>query len=201
MPTLAQLMRAHSQQAVINEAAYIVERGMELFDAKRRMTGEHVALFAEQIADDFPHESLADLNVFMRGAAMSKYDGGEYYSSVDLPRLTSWWRKYLAEKADTIEEAATREGHLEEQRSRDMVANIPGLGVAVRAFTMEARERRIAEEKAVRMNRLKEQLPKMVDQELRDLWPVYPSADERSLIIAEAERRGLVQRALAKAAE
>ncbi len=92
-------MRVHDEQSIINEAAFIVSRGMELFDAKRRMSDEHVGLFAAQIAEDFKHESLADLNVFMRGASMSKYDGGEFYSSIDMPRLNKWWRQYLDEKA------------------------------------------------------------------------------------------------------
>ena len=192
-PTMAQLTRSIGSEAVMLNVAAIVEVGMQGFGAQRRMPAGQIAMFAEEIADGYPHETLADINVFMRGCAMGKYDDGEFYNSVDIPRLSKWWSKYLASKAEVWEIERKREEVVHDQGLRDLIGGMGGLKDAVKAFTMEERERKKAEDKIARMKQLERHLPQMSDDELRDSWPLYPSSEERSMILQEANRRGLVQ--------
>ena len=94
-PTLRQLAVHNSEDEVVAEAVVIMDRAMELFAAGRRPPAAHVTEFVWQLMTDFPHESLADINVFAKGCAMSKYDEGEFYASVDVARLSKWWTKFM----------------------------------------------------------------------------------------------------------
>ena len=191
-PTMRQLGRENGDEAVMVEATAILETGFQMFDPKRRMPPQQVTFFAEDMVERYPHESLADLNVFMRGCILSKYDQGEFYSSVDIPRLHRWWKTYLEEKAAALEETVVREDHFGEQAAKEAIAAIPGLGAAVQRFSLEGKAKAIAEGKIARMTKLKTDVEKMGDQELRDMWHVYPTAEERSVILQEAIKRGLL---------
>lgn len=189
---MRQLARHFGDEVVVSvQVAAVVGQGMQYFAPNRRMGQEQVALWAEEVAAQFPHESLADINVFMRAAAMSKYDDGEFYSNVDIPRLNKWWAKYLDEKAGQMEITADRQEHELEQGIKKMIANVPGLSKAVGSFTIQERERQQAEREMARLRTLQNHIPRMSEQELRDAWPLYPGAAERALINAEAARRGL----------
>ena len=192
------LAKANSEEAVIAEAVVIIERGMELFDPKRRLSPTQQTYFAEVVATRYPNESLADINVFIYNCSESKYDGGEFYSAIDVPRIMKWWTKYLEEKVVAMEVQGNRWEHEQEQMAKGMIENIPGLGKAVRNFTIESREKAAEESKLARRKKLEAHIPKMTDDELRDAYKLYPSAEERSIIMREADRRGLVAKALEK---
>ena len=130
---------------------------------------------------------------------MSKYENGEFYNSVDVPRLNKWWKRYLEEKAAEREVIGERAEHEQEQMAKGMIANIPGLKQAVREFTIDARLKASEDGAIARMRKLEEHIPMMSDDELRDAYKLYTTAQERSLILREADKRGLVDKALAKA--
>lgn len=200
-PTLKQLALhlEGGQDEVINEVAFIIDEGMKAFAPNRRMEVAQVAIFSREIARIYPHESLADINAFMNGAAMSKYDDGEYYASVDIPRLSKWWRAYLAEKAEARENA---ERDLRNQRHREaeaVIGSIPGLAEAVAASVLSHKEQAHENSRMVRLLRLKERFKIMTDQDLRDAWPKYKDADTRSVILGEAQSRGLLDASLSAA--
>jgi len=175
-------------QPVIIQAAAIIEKGMEYFGA-RRMTIAQVSIFAEEIATQFRHETLADLNVFLRKSAMSTYDGGEFYSTVDIPRLSKWWTLYLGDKADERE-------RVERQRAKTLTAGtltaissnkmIEGLNQIITNRNADQNERSTI----ARREKLLGHIPQMSDDELREAWRLYPN--ERSYIQAAAARRGLL---------
>ena len=98
-PTMAMVVREHGAGAVGVAMSAIMQAGMEYFAPGRRMSAGQMMLFAEDLLDRYKHESLADVALFMRNCALSKYDDGEFYNAVDVPRLNKWWKRYLEEKA------------------------------------------------------------------------------------------------------
>lgn len=191
-PTMAMVVREHGAGAVGVAMSAIMQAGMEYFAHGRRMSAGQMMLFAEDLLDRYKHESLADVALFMRNCALSKYDDGEFYNSVDVPRLNKWWKRYLEEKAAERELIGERWEHEQEQMAKGMIANIPGLKQAVREFTIDARLKAAEEGAIERMRRLEEQLPKMSVDELRDAYRLHTGAKERSAIIRDAQRRGLL---------
>lgn len=198
-PTMAMVVREHGAGAVGVAMSAIMQAGMEYFAPGRRMSAGQMMLFAEDLLDRYKHESLADVALFMRNCALSKYDDGEFYNSVDVPRLNKWWKRYLEEKAAEREVIGERAEHEQEQMAKGMIANIPGLKQAVREFTIDARLKASEDGAIARMRKLEEHIPMMSDDELRDAYKLYTTAQERSLILREADKRGLVDKALAKA--
>lgn len=182
-------------------AMAIIEKGMAYFATNRRLSSEHVALFSEEVVDQFMHESLADLNVFMRKAAMGGYGDGETFGALDLPRLGSWWREYLGEKADERE-------RIERQRTKQLaadtikgLASIPGILPMLQKIGDDRKEEREQTSLMNRILRLQHTVPEMTDEQLRDAYVFYRTADERKIIMIEADKRGLVKVAMDKALE
>ena len=99
-PTLNQLVNHAGHFAVVAEVAVVIEKGMDAFAMQRRLSPDHVMLWAKILVEDWKHDTLADLVLFLKGAGTGKYDGGEYYASMDVARIGRWWAKYLEEKAD-----------------------------------------------------------------------------------------------------
>ena len=99
-PTLNQLVKHAGHIAVVAEVVVVIEKGMEAFSMQRRLSLDHVMLWAKILVDDWKHETLADLVLFLKGAGTGKYDCGEFYASMDVARIGRWWEKYLKEKAD-----------------------------------------------------------------------------------------------------
>jgi hypothetical protein len=200
-PTIRQLTRANGQAQIGVAITAVVTLGMELFAPGRRLNGPQVTVFAERILQDYPHESLADVAVFMRQAAGGELDGGEYFASVDLPRVMAWWRRYMDRKVAEREQLAERESHEQEQAMMQSLGNTPGLLEAAKAASIEAKERRAAEELSARVERLTRHVGSMTDEQLREAYAVHGSAAERSVILREAGRRGLIKQAQQKAIE
>lgn len=194
-PTIRQLTTNNGQAQVGVAITAVVTLGMELFAPGRRLNGPQVTFFAERILEDYPHESLADVAVFMRQAAGGELDGGEYFASVDLPRVMAWWRRYMDRKVAEREQLADRKSHEQEQAIMQSLANTPGLLAAAKAATIEAKERRAAQELRARVERLTRHVGSMTDEQLREAYGVHPSASERSVILREADRRGLIEKA------
>lgn len=196
-PTMAMVVREHGAGAVGVAMSAIMHAGMEYFAPGRRMSAAQMMLFAEDLLDRYKHESLADVALFMRNCALSKYDDGEFYNAVDVPRLNKWWKRYLEEKAAEREVIGDRAEHEHEQTIKGMIANITGLKQAVREFTIDARLKAAQDGAIERMRRLEAHLPKMSIDELRDAYRLYTTAEERSAIIREAHGRGLIGQEIA----
>lgn len=200
-PTMRQLA-AHfpgGEDQVVTEVAVIVEQGMEAFGANRRMSVPQVAMFSREIAHMYPHESLADINAFMNGAAMSKYDDGEFYGNVDIPRLAKWWRAYLEEKSEARERTSREAASAARREAEFVIGSIPGLAEAVSKAALDNKERLHQDARRRRMARLGGQFKIMTDQDLRDAYVKYKDADTRSVILQEAASRGLLSAAMNEA--
>lgn len=198
-PTMLQLAKhsgPNGMLQVTGAVGFIVNRAMEAFSPQRRMSVDGVALFAEHIVEQFPHESLEDIALFMRGAAAGKYgrkgEEGETYGQLDMQRLIRWFTDYLEEKALVRERGEHLLQQEQEQHAAAVIGSIPGLKQAVSEFVIDARERSELVRIGNRIRALQKQLPGMSDDAMREAWKVYPEAACRSLIQAEAARRGLL---------
>jgi hypothetical protein len=192
-PTLRQLAIHNSDEAVVAEAVVIMDAAMELFSANRRPPPVHVTEFVWQLMNNYPHESLADINVFAKGCAMSRWDDGEFYASVDVPRLSLWWTRFMDQKAQALERQVQQERSRKQRESEDGIGSVNGLsdaiGTTVKNMKLEAHEHSMK----MRAVRLKEWAPQMTDDQLREQWKLNPQAELRSILYAEASRRGLAQ--------
>lgn len=191
-PTMRSVMMVHGEAAVFAVASMVITKGMEAVAPSRRPSPAMLSMLAEEILRLYPNESLQDINVFVRGVAMGKYDGSEIYSTMDMPRLLSWWRDYLTEKAEAREHEATREEHVLEQGIKRMVGDIDGLSKAIKEFNMDAKEKSEQVRAARRLSKLKADMPALTDHALREAWRIYRAPLERAAIQAEASRRGMM---------
>lgn len=198
-------IRSIGYQQTLATVSLAVTKGMAYFSQNRRLSADQIALFADEIMSRYPHESLADISVFLRGASVGRYgrkgEEGETFGALDMQRLFIWFHQYLDEKAAKMERGEHELQQLQDRHATEIVGSIPGLKDAVKEFVVDAKERSEMVLQMSRLEHLKKHLPAMTDDELREEWKVRPRAEERSLIYAEAMNRGLAQKAIEKVVE
>ena len=197
-PTIRHMVNAFSPEQVGVAIHAVATLGMEYFGPSRRMNPEQIALFAETIRDEYPHESLADVNVFLLECAKGKYDRGEFYSSVDVPRLLGWWQAYLGDKADKLAEIGSQKEAETLAALEKSAALIPNLRDEVEKIDGERAARQRAESERMSLAKLRDRVKMYTDEQLRDTWKDW-GAEGRSILVKEAERRGLLKAAMDKA--
>lgn len=187
--TLRVIEKANGTAAVVTHTSAVITRAMGYFAAGKALNPLQVTLLAETLLEEYPHETMSDVVVFLRRAAMGGFDDGKTYGALDVPTAMRWWRRYLAEKAEALESTAKADDAAADQVGRSILS-LPRVQEAVEAMSMKAREERRKSDAIARMERLKVQLPKMTKEELRMAWKLYPGAAERALIQAQAARSG-----------
>ena len=190
--TIFALVRAEGSGPVIAQTAVLVTKSMEYFAPGRRMNAMQCNLMAETIAEKYPQETLSDVALFIRRASLGEFEEGKTFGALDIGTMLRWWRIHLEEKSAQMEIQADRNEHLLEQGMKTAIDAMvgTGLGDAVRAFTLEAKEQQREADALARMDRLRANLPKMDLEALRDAWKVYSRPNERALIQAQAARTG-----------
>lgn len=207
-PTINQVAKVHGVDQVVSLITVAVTQGMLYFNESRRLQPPAISLMAQTVMDEYPHESLADINVFMRGAALGKYGQeddhgnivkqGETYGQLDVERMMVWFRQYLGQKADTLEQA----GRTEERKPyEEATKHLMELGVNNEDLREAIATIGHGESQSMIEGRLRRYLPAMTDDQLREQWKKHPTAGARSLIYAEAKSRGLAQKAMEEALE
>lgn len=171
------------------ETIVMISRSMELWSANRRMNADQIAAFAERLNTDYPHESLADINVFMRKAAMGAYDDGEFYANLDPARMGGWWRKYLEEKAEAAERASRKQGS---DVMMTAAEQLTAAGVSSSALKKAMEGAGSGENRSKLDDTLRRALPSMHDDQLREAYKSHKYASARRMIMVEAGRRGLL---------
>lgn len=190
--TIHALTRVHGAPMVLVDLSLMITKAMGYFHASRALSPMQVTLLAETLHEQYPHETFSDIALFLRRAAMGAYDGGKTYHGLDIPMLMRWWDMYMGEKAEAMEEAAKHQEGAEAAAIGGRILALPGVKEAVERMAMK-RKAEAAEQGAIaRRECLTAQVPSMTDKELRDAWGVYNHASERSMIQAEAARRGLL---------
>lgn len=189
--TIRMVERVHGAEQVQVVIAAVVTKGMAYFSAQRRLEPLQVALLAETLREDYPNESLGDIEVFMRGAAAGKYGNGETYGALDVPRFRKWFAEYLEEKALARERDADAMEAEKRQAVNGLLSN-PTFKKLNEEIRQKRREEEAANGLAARMERLRKHLPTMSPEALRDAWKLHPTGDERKLIQAQAARLGML---------
>ena len=197
-PTIASIAKAYGIANVATEVHAIATAGMQYFAPGRRMTPEQIELFVDAIVEEYPHESLADINVFIRACAKSKYDRGEFFAAVDVPRLMGWWREYLGEKADERERVERQRRSELQKASNEALAAVPDLPSMIDRIANERAARDRAESERMSLAKLRDRVKMYTNEQLRDTWKDW-GAEGRSILVKEADRRGLLKAAMDKA--
>lgn len=199
-PTLTMAIRSIGYQQTLATVSLAVTKGMAYFSQNRRLNADQIALFADEIISQYPHESLADISVFLRGASLGKYgrkgEEGETFGALDMQRLFIWFRQYLEQKAAKMERGEHELQQLQDRHAAEVIGAIPGLKDAVKEFVVDVKERSEMVRQMNRLEHLKKHLPTMTDDALRESWKIYSKAEERSLIYGEAMTRGLAQKTI-----
>lgn len=201
-PTVTVLARSFGREPVVVEAAWIVSQAMPMFSESRRMNVNAIALFADELFNQYPHETLGDLNVFMRNAAMGRYgkkEQGKTFGALDCELLFLWFTEYLEDKALARERDADAMIAAEKRQAMEIAMNIPNLSEAVKATTEQARLAKTEAEQRRRIAHLEKYCPSMTDDQLREAWGIYTKAKERAIILREADHRKLLKNGSAKA--
>lgn len=206
-PTFTAVVALMGYEQTFVHVCAAIRHGMKYFSDAQRLNEESLVLLAEQVMTKYRYESLDDLVLFFRRAALGEYgekayDGqivkkGETYGQLTLTRIGQWWEQYLEQKADALSELRSRESGAHKTALSDALH--PSILKVVKDAAEKASEARSAQGKAERLEKLRVQAPKMSDDELREAWSFWPSADERAILIGEAEKRGLVAKAQAEA--
>lgn len=194
-PTIRQLERHTNAQVVGVELMAVIENGQQLFGAHRRMSSAQVGLVAEEIQSRYPHESLADIALFMRGASMGLYgkkgQEGETFGALDPQRLFIWFSEYLEEKAIAREQEAVAVDKAHEG-TFNALATLPGFTNVLRKVRVEGQAEREESREGRRLAMLKGTVKTMHDDDLREAWKHNRDAPARSILLAEAIERGLL---------
>jgi hypothetical protein len=186
------LMVAHGEAPVKVAVTALTMKAMGYFAPAKRMTPEQNTLFAEKILEDYPYESLADVAVFLRGCATGKYDDGKTYGALDVPLLSSWWKRYIEEKVEVRERELRRQQHESSTQMTLSLAKMPQVVEVVKSVNEKSMVERKERDYIERIRHLEATVGKMTDDELRHQYVLRNNADERSIIMREAHRRGLL---------
>lgn len=211
-PTFAHAVRSIGRPQMAIVIGKAITRGMGYFAEHQRLSTEAVVLWADLLLDEYPHESLADLSVFLRGAALGRYgqeqrDGsinrkGETFGALSIVKLNTWFAQYLGEKADVREREAKSEKGRYMAAGREMH---PAVAAAIKPVVAKVCAEQHAERDAAmleaRLKNLTRQLPVMTDQDLRNHYKLAATDVERDTIMEEAGRRGLLKQPVEQSAE
>ena len=211
-PTFAHAVKSIGRPQMSIVIGKAITRGMGYFAEHQRLSTEAVVLWADLLLDEYPHESLADLSVFLRGAALGRYgqeqrDGsisrkGETFGELSIVKLNTWFAQYLGEKADVREREAKAEKGRYLAAGRELH---PAVAAAIKPVVAkvcaEQHAKRDAAMLEARMKNLTRQLPVMTDQDLRDHYKLVATDAEKTAITDEAGRRGLLKQPVDQPAE
>lgn len=193
-PTIAQAAKEVGDERLIIMMGGVINDCMsKYFNAQNRLEEANAMAFAEMLIDDYKHESVGDVRVFLKRAAQGRYGEvngkgdvvrkGVIVGRLSLPQLGAWFEQYLGEKAIEAQNEALRyktpDTPLSQVDDRLVEAMRKGsIGSAgVEVHRTSARLRRL--------------LPMASDEKLRELWRKYPHENHRHLLLEEAKRRGL----------
>jgi len=198
--TLRLLARTHGEAPVLIQSAAMVTQAMEYFAPGRRMSAMQCNLMAETLMERYPHETLSDIALFIRRAAMGDFEDGKTFGALDIPTMMRWWRQHLEAKAGAMENAHKAEDAGAEEAGKALLG-LKGVREAVEAMNEKARAAKREERELARMERLTKALPCMTLEALRDAWKVYDRPTERAMIQAQAARVGYLGEELKAAQE
>ncbi len=191
-PTLHMMAGAYDTQNVTIAVTQAVHAAMAYFAPAKRLTPQQIDLFAEEVMNDYRHETLADVHVFMRKAAVGSFDNGDTYGALDVPRLGAWWRQYLDNKAEARERILAKERSEAVKATSEALAAVPNFGAEVDRRMSSPEQRAADAVQRMRLARLPGKLAHMTDDDMRAEWK-HHGKEGRDILLREAARRGLTK--------
>jgi len=206
-PTVAMAVKSlGSDQVLIQMTAHITKAFTEYFSESQRMDPEMHVAFAETIMEDYPHESLADVVLFIKYAARGRYgetkeDGTIVNKGKTFGRLTTttamdWFGQYLGEKADAVAErriAMNKEVNENGFNGRGAsILHDTVLSVVKKAHAEARKDEDL--DTGRRVAQLTRTVQHMGVDRLRHAYNKAKTERERMVVLHEANRRGLVQK-------
>jgi hypothetical protein len=186
-PTIAMaILGGMSEEELLVRLTAEISRCMELyFDETQRLSPDQCGVVAEMMLDEYKHESLGDIRVFLKKATMGKYDEGKTYGRLTSMKLMPWFGQYLEEKA--IER--------EKQMLKDKQnAAIPML--SDRALEAFKQQNGMSTEQWMMVARLERAAKKMTDDQLRAEYVRQKKNGNEAavkLVLRVAEERGITK--------
>lgn len=187
--TLRSVEAIHGRAAVVVETSAAITAAMGYFAVGRALNPIQITLLAETLLEQYPHETMSDVALFLRRAALGEFDEGKTYGALDVPTALRWWRQYLSDKAEAMEREAKCADAASEEAGK-AILGLPDVREAVAAIAANAREEQRESDAVARIERLRAALPAMSREELRMAWKLYDRPMERALIHAQAARSG-----------
>jgi len=203
------------EQALTMMTATITRLMSEYFSPAQRMIDSHNVLFAEALLDDYPHESVGDITVFIKKAAAASYgeEGkkGKIFGQLTFTAIMVWWREYMNEKIERYEKLQTSAkyakpekpsddqlllGPSKEEQERLRAEANSKIDAVVGAMTKGVKEGGDKEiiDVARRVGVLNRTMKNMDDDRLRLAYKNAQSYPEKRAILQEAHDRGLIQK-------
>ena len=186
-PTIALAVKGIGDDAVLFMLALTVKQCMlEFFDETERLTEPQCEVWAETILDEYKHENLGDIRVFLKYASMAKYGGdnkGKSFGRLTAMKLNSWIAEYFDEKSEL-------------QEKERLKAKTPNSHNDVDLRLVEAMKKsRIGAPDALewaRVARLKKIVGEMDVEQLATAWDNSKTQATKHVIEEEGRRRGLI---------
>jgi len=180
------------KQTLTMMTATITRLMAEYFSPAQRMIDSHNVLFAETLLDDYPHESVGDITVFIKNCAAAKYGNGKIFGQLTYTSIMVWWCEYMSDKIEKVESLKIAGKY---QRPDDEPVD-PRLDTLLKEMKkgLDQGLELGADGESRRAGLLQRTVSNMTDDDLRAAWSKHPSVRERGIILKEANKRGLVQR-------
>lgn len=185
-PTIAHAVLGgmSEDELLVKISALIAECMADYFDEDIALRPHLIPVFAEFILDDFKHESLGDIKVFLKGLAMGKYGEGKTYGRLTPGKIMPMWKEYLEEKA------VEREKQMASEKKTGSIELAPSVMGAIKQIGGRSTEQWLM------TTALERRLKHMNNDSLRKQWKKARRDGNEwamNLIMDEARKRGLVK--------
>jgi hypothetical protein len=182
------------EEFLVRLAAKINDDMNLYFPPEQRLHRDLIPVFAENLLDQYPHEYVGDIGAFFARASMGRYgeqdrDGtvvkrGQTFGKLTMMTLAEWFRQYLGERAEEEERVRLRN----HKSLNEVVAMDDKVLAAIKASSLNPD----MDHSGKRIQKLLKYGAMMTTDQLSEAWKEATSAHERSLIMQEANKRGLV---------
>lgn len=101
-PSLAKIKTHYGSQAVEGIIKlYLIEMA-ELVNLKRPLTEKQIDVIASNVTAEYYNLTIADVHVLFKKVIKGEY--GEFYESLDVPKVMKWFASYFDERCNSAQE-------------------------------------------------------------------------------------------------
>lgn len=108
-PSLAVLRRDYGNEKIEAIIKLHLIDLCESVNLKRPLRATQIDSIAREIVAEYYALTIADVHVIFRNAKTGAY--GEFYESLDMPKVMGWFRSYFAERLELAAEQSENHAH------------------------------------------------------------------------------------------